>query len=435
MKTYQIIASCVILVILIAFAAVNLCCSGSAILEDAAELDPVENWSALKDHTAALDEILRERLVGRWTWSWLYGNAVRNLGKREINMFSQVMDRDRVLHQGNFWNTTDIEMKDAAQRIRRMQDHYSREPEDAVPGSGSQIAVLGERTAKVIVLLFPSKYNPEWTKGYYGIPYQDMNPIADDLLRYLRRYNVDYIDYRELLLGEGKQETDIFYRGDPYWNTETAFWASGKLLEHFRLVWDDDWDPEGFYADIRNYAVERYDLWFYGEQGLDSGSGFTDADGYTLITPDFHTDVQSSFQLLSGSVQEESGSLRQVLITERYLSEDDPHERDLHRTYLSGRYTTGQIINLEAEPEDPAVLFIWDGYSPEIPVFLTPMTSRIDLIDVLNLQEGTRIDDQLTEDYDYIIFGLSVDHMSSRMFPFCIETAAPEGKEPGEEEP
>ncbi len=435
MKTHQIIASCIILALIVAFAAVNLCCSGSAILEDAAELDPVENWSALKDYAASVDEIFRERLAGRWTWSRLYGNANRILGKKEINAFSQVLDRDGVLHPGNFWNTTDIEMKDAAQRIRRMQDHYSIILEETVPGTHHQRDVYGERTARVIVLLFPSKYNPEWTKGYYGIPYQDMNPIADDFLRYLRRYNVDYIDYRELLLAEGKQETDIFYRGDLYWNTETAFWAAGKLLEHLRLVCADDWDPEGFYGDIRNYEVERYDRWFYGEQGLDSGSGYADADGYTLITPGFHTDVRSSFQLLSGSVQEESGSVRQALITERYLSEDDPHERTLHRTYLGGRHTTGRIVNLESEPDDPAVLFIWDDYSPEIPVFLTPMTSRIDLIDVLNLQEGARIDDQLTEDYDYIIFGLSVDHMSSRMFPFCIQAAEPEGKESGKEEP
>lgn len=420
-------AALLVLAVLLGCAAANVWFARAAICDDVMDLEPepVRDIASLTAYRDAADEILRENIAGGRLWGELYGKAVRLLGKNEIDGFTCVRDRSGVLHQANFWNTTDVDMKDAAQRIRRLQDLYSEPPAAEEPPSGHNRDIYAERTSNVIVLLYPSKYDPAWTDGFYGIPYQDLNPLADELLRYLRRYNVDCIDYRELLRESGAAETGIFYRGDPYWNVETAFWATDRLVDHIRGTYGDDWDPERAYCDLENYEVERYRNFFFGEQALDAGGGYSEPDDYTLILPDFHADIHCSFRLLSGDTAAGSGSVRSALISERYVSEEDIYEREMHRTYLSDRYTKGQIINLDAGTDAPSLLFIWDSYSPEMPVFLASMASRIDLIDTLNLKSGTRVETLLGEEpYDYIIVALSVDHLSEKAFPFCIERAA-----------
>ena len=101
------------------------------------------------------------------------------------------------MYLGNFWNTSNVEAKELALRVRRLQD-----------------AVADKRT-KVVCMVYPAKYNEQWSEGYYGIPYNDLNEYVDEVLLYMRRYNVDYIDFREVFFDVEMSMEEIFYKTKP----------------------------------------------------------------------------------------------------------------------------------------------------------------------------------------------------------------------------
>ncbi len=416
MEFYQKISAILFLLLLFGFAGYNLYQEGEIVYDEIAQLE-VPAYTETKTYTAGIDTVLITNLAGDHFWNEVYGTVCKALGKNEENGFTYVRDRDGVLYYANLWNTTDVSMEELAKRVKRLQEDTKA------------------KGTKVVMLLYPTKYDENWSDGYYGIPYQDMNDLADEFLMYLRRYGVDYLDYREILQATGKSASELFFKTDHHWTVETSFDATVSLVEFMRERFGEELDPEGFYCDINNYVIEEYKGSFLGSQGREAGLVYSGVDDYTFILPNFATRVKWKHRNLTESVDEQNGYVNGTLISKGYLKVKDAYERDLNSSYLGGVYLFDRVQNMDRpEGEGLKLLFLRNSYSSCIATFLTPMVSSIDLVWTANSEENEIMPVIASGDYDYIFVALNVDNLCNDEFSFYT-TPLPGEPEEGEEAP
>lgn len=410
MKQYKKWYAMLFLLALFSFSVFNVIKEKNGIAEKVAGIERPESAKEMKNYLSRIDGALTDQLVGGHRWNELYGRVCNALGKNEENSFKYVRDKEGFLYSGNFYNTSDIGADVLAGRVRRMQDSL---PEGS----------------RLIVLMYPTKFHKAWSHGYYGIPYNDLNAYADEVLRYFRRYDIDYMDYRDIFLQEKMTMQDIFYRTDHHWNVPTAFFATGKFIEHLNEKYGAGLDADGFYRDISNYELETHQGIYMGSQGRDAGVAFSrQLDDFTYIIPKFDTNYRYKFRYRNKEKGEKEGDALHTLIDKKYLNYSDVYTREMNNTYLQGIVLTDQITNrLVREGEGPSMLFIRDSYSSPLACFLAPMCHEIDLLWSLHFKVGDVEKTLKAKKYDYVVIALAIDDFKDEAFPFFIEE---KGKEP-----
>lgn len=406
MKRYQKVFSILFLLLTGLLLAGNLFYNTETIGEHIQGIEIPKTIEEINGVTLQVDSILSENLVGNHMWNEMYGAVYRILGKNEENNFTYVKDKNNYLYSGNFWNTSMTESLNLALRMRKFSD--------AMKETGTQ----------VVFFLYPTKYREEWTEGYTGIPYNGMNDFADEFLRHLRRYNVDYIDFREEIDCAGITLEEGFYKTDHHWNTKTAFWATGVIVDYLQDRYGDDWDPEDFYMNLENYDSELYEGIYLGAQGRETGVLYAEElDDYLYLYPKFETKFTYSYQYLSGEAKEKEGDISKTLINKEAFKHEDIYDRELSNSYLYGVCLKDEITN-ELLEDGRKVLFLRDSNSSPIAVFLSPMCKKIDCNWVIHRSEEEIYQQVQNEDYDYIFVALTIDNLTSEgipMFQYEVE--------------
>lgn len=412
-KGYQKIYAIIFLLMLFGFSGFNIAYNWDSLVSDTKESIDVDkifsdlkndyDITSLEESTQTLNTIVNSDFVGGHFWNEFYGATYAVLGKNEENNFSYIKDKDGIEYYANFWNTPDISMKELAQRMRRMQEDL--EPEGT----------------KVILLFYPTRYDEEWSDGYYGMPYQDYNEYADELLRYVRRYGIDYIDYREVFNSKDFEGKEMFFKTDHHWNTQTAFFATTELVRHIRDTYGEDLDPERKYCNMNNYYIDVYKNAFMGSMGREVGEIYGGLDDYVLFTPKFSTSVRYSFITASRNQVEMKGTFNNTLIQKGPFQKSDAYEKDLNNVLINGVQLYDEIINEKAE-NDVSVMFIRNSYSSPVAVFLTPMVERIDMVWGLNLSEEEITERLKANRHDYVFIAVNVDNLDNEgNFSFYTE--------------
>ena len=165
MKRYQAVFSALFLTGLFSLSALNLYRERAVLKAKFDDIARPKAASELKSYTRQLDGVLSQTLVGGHRWNELYGTVYRAIGKNEENSFKYVRDKDSVLYAGNFYNTSNLSAPGIAGRMRRLQDS------------------LKDKGTKLVVIMYPTKYREDWSRGYYGIPYNNFNAYGDEVLR------------------------------------------------------------------------------------------------------------------------------------------------------------------------------------------------------------------------------------------------------------
>ncbi len=399
MKNYKSIYGIVFLVAWLSFSFANAIAQADDIAGEVSELKAPKTVAEMNMLPVELDNILNENILGKYGWYELYGGVHVVLHKNEENNFTYVKDKNGFLYSGNFWNTSNIEAMELALRVRYMKD------------------VVAEDETRVVCLMYPTKYNEEWSDGYYGIPYNNLNEHADDVLVYFRRYNIDYIDFREEFLDQNLTMEDIFYKTDHHWTVPRAFDSTCTILEYMEERYGDDWDPKDYYKNINHYQVETYEDFYLGSQGRETGYIYSGLDDYTYICPKFDSSVTYSFVYRDGDLGKKQGAIEDVLIDKKYLDYDNIYKREMNNSYMQGICLRDSIVN-EEKKDGPKVLFIRDSYSSPVATFLAPMCSQIDLIWSIHF-DGDDIE-EIVEDggYDYIFVAMAIDNFTQEGFAF-----------------
>lgn len=398
-KMYKKVFAFIFLSMLISFSINNIMWEYDNILYEINEVGLPENIEDLQSFTGQIDGFLTDHLVGGHYWNELYGSVHKALGKNEENNFTYVRDKNGFLYSGNFWNTSNVDARELALRVRRLQD------------------AVADKGTKVVCIMYPTKYNEEWSDGYYGIPYNNLNEYADSVLLNMRRYNVDYIDFREVFLEADMSMEDIFYKTDHHWTVPTAFYSTGVVLEHLKEKYGDDLDSTGYYMDMNNYVVEKHEKIYLGSQGRETGVEYAGLDDYTYIYPKFDTKYTYSGYYRTGEPFTKHGDTLKSLVSQKYLTYEDAYEREMNNSYLQGICLGDKIVNKKKE-DGAKMLFIRDSYSSPIAVFMAPMCSQIDLMWSLYVDEETVEERIAQEEYDYIFVALAIDNFVDEGFPF-----------------
>ena len=388
MEIYKKIFAVIFMTVLLGFSAVNMYHAKGGLKYELSQMEKPKTLKDVKQSTLKIDNILATNLLFDHGWNEAYARVYNILGKNEENSFKYVRDKDGMLYQGNFWNTSPIPVKDYAQRIKKLQ------------------AAVEYKGTKVVVLLYPTQYNEAWSDGYYGIPYNDYNKIGDELVTYLRYYGIDCIDYKHQYLQEKMTAKEIFYKTDHHWRLEVAFDAFETLVRHLNIKYNAKLDR--YYTDIDNYNVETYEDIFMGSQGRDAGLSYVGADDYTFITPKFDTDYEYTFKSRADEIVTIEGSMEETLVSKKYLERDDIYDRDMWSSYMDGVHLEDHITNKKNE-DGLKVLFLRDSYTSPLATFFSSYCSQVDMI--WTVQNKPEEIEAMVEgdEYDYIFIGLAID--------------------------
>lgn len=405
MKVYQKIFAIIFMIALMGFSVCNMIFKFSDIKEDFLKIEKPDSVSDAKKYTASIDNVFIENLLFDHSWNEAYAKVYDILGKNEENSFAYVRDKNNMLYAGNFWNLPNASTKDYINRMLELK---------------KQAEEIG---AKLVVLLYPCLYNEAWTDGYYGIPYTDYNQLGDEMTAYFRYYGIDFIDYRDVFIEQGKTAEEIFFRTDHHWTIQTAFDAFVELTNHLNEEYEENLDM--YYTDKSNYEYVTYENIYIGSQGRDAGVNYVGADDFTYILPKFKSSYSCKFTYSSDKIENRQGSMQDVLINTRVAEKEDYYDREMYAAYMDGVRMQDYIVN-NNNPEGLNVLFIRDSFSSPLATFFSSYCNTMDMY--WSVQNDAATMEQAVEngEYDYIFVGLAIDSYANYGFEIYKEAGTNE---------
>lgn len=242
---------------------------------------------------------------------------------------------------------------------------------------------LEEQGVPMVYVNTPFKIHP--TDKQLPASVQDYsNENADRFLEYLRKENVTVLDLRESIAKNDLDHYDMFYKTDHHWKAEAGLWAAGEI-ESFLSAMDAGYKDEDAVLDPSNYAYEVHENIFLGTAGKRTGSMYAGKDDFTVITPNFETDLSLSAEYADGKVRRE-GNFEDVFIVRELLHSDDIFLSNVYSTYCGIGFRQMEIYNHNAETgtqgTSKKLLIIRDSFSDVLIPFLSLNYERLDVLDL-----------------------------------------------------
>ncbi len=341
---------------------------------------------------AAIDE----NVVGKYAFIDAYGYMQLLLGKEEESNFEVVKDHAGKLYYTYF--TTEInDVSSEAEKTKKLAD-----------------AVCDEDT-RLLYVMPPAKYIHGFTEFSTGIPYNMANETADDFLRRLDEYGVDYIDLRDYLDESGIPMSEVFYNTDHHWKIQTAFWAASQFCDVLEERYGETLDPDDYYKDKDNYNFITYDDIFLGSMGRKTGRFYTEVDDFTLIYPKFATDYTYE-NSISGDLQFTGRFEEALLATPVIRQSNQPFDTDMYGIYLYGNPAFTHIENMD-HPDGLRICVIKDSFAVPFSAFTSLRCNTVDLIDP-RFYEEDYYETIKAGDYDYVILMFSPENIVEEFFPW-----------------
>ena len=211
------------------------------------------------------------------------------------------------------------------------------------------------------------------------------NETADRLIALLEGETVPVLDLRESLKEEGILWEEAFFTTDHHWTPQTGFLAFREITEALaEMGAAEAVDP--FYTDEESYLFHTYEDAFLGSAGKRTGKYYAGLDDFTLIEPNFPTDIQVSIPSLEVELR---GSYRQVSYDTN--STVNPEAPDYFNDNMYGLYGWGDTAltrwRSESAQVQERILLIGDSFSNVPFSFLPICYSSCDEMDMRYFQE------------------------------------------------
>lgn len=163
--------------------------------------------------------------------------------------------------------------------------------------------------------VFPLEKGIPWGVADYS------NENADRFLEILEDNDVEYMDMRKMMIDEGFNWENCYYKTDHHWTTEMGLWAAEKIAERMNTE-GFAFEKEMFESD--HYIKEIYpDLWI-GGQGRQIGK-MDEWDDYDLLYPSFQTELEIDIPNWDYHTE---GSYEDVLLDKGLLESIRAYKRD-----------------------------------------------------------------------------------------------------------
>lgn len=273
-----------------------------------------------------------------------------------------------------------------------------------------------KKGAKTLFIMLPSKiiYGLSDIKGEFFL--NDKNWIQDELLLSMKYLEVPTLDLRNAMVDSGLPIETLFYKTDNIWTTEAAFIAATAIAKEIEEVYEDDWDPLGYYSERDNYKSIIYKESMTGTLGRNAGVVYAGRDDFSILIPKFDTKMEW-YDLEDNKKSE--GSFEEALVT--LDLEGGLYANPGNDLYLSGVSDRDRIINKYNE-DGPKILCLRGSSFSPVASFLAPMCSQIDMVyarsDRNDLDYEKLI---LEEEYDYLIIEGDPFNISGEAFDYFKE--------------
>lgn len=363
-------------------------------------IETVQTWYEQSKEPAELviqvNTAMDENVIGKYYFIDAYGYIQLLLGKEEESNFEVVKDREGKLHYTYFTESINDVVREA---VRVMTLAKAVEDEDT----------------RLLYVMPPEKYIKGHTQFSTGIPYHMANETADDFLKRLSGYGIDYIDLREYLPQSGLDMSEVFYNTDHHWKIETAFWAAGQFSDCLEERYGEVLDPEGYYKNPKHYNFVTYEKVFLGSMGRKTGRFYTTPDDFTLVYPKFTTDYVYE-NSISGDLQF-TGRFEEALVATPVIRQSNrPFDVDLYGSYLYGNPGFTHIENRQ-HPNGISICLIKDSFAVPFAAFTSLRCKNVDMIDPRDF-EGDYVETIQKGDYDYVVIMISPQNLVEEFFEF-----------------
>lgn len=212
-----------------------------------------------------------------------------------------------------------------------------------------------------------SKVNPEDKELYpQDIGREFSNENGDMLLEALSDRGVDTLDLREIMLSEGLNWYEAYYKTDSHWKTETGLWAARVIAQMLNEQEGFEFDPHLF--EESSYMMTTYEDCFLGNSGREYTAFIPDRDSYTCILPRFETDfvvkIPGRGVVREGSYKETLYDYENLQSVLDYSDSDHLIQRDAYNSVTWRNDAVGIFKNNCAKDnENKKILILQDSFS------------------------------------------------------------------------
>jgi hypothetical protein len=302
-----------------------------------------EAASKINNHYKDMLEFKGNSVVNKTTYINMNGFIAGVLGSRVVNKMVK-LNNGHLEQLFPKWDTDDP----YAAGVKRLKDYCD------------------EQNVPLLYVQAPwkiCKYNKELPPGEEDYS----NENLDNFLKKLRAFNIDVLDLREEMHGEGLNHYDAFFKTDHHWTPETGLWASAKVQEYLMgkgIVETETIDTR--LQDINNFNKDIYKDIFIGSRARRTGIYFAGTiDDISLIYPKFDTHI--IVESPAHNVRKE-GSFQEVMFNFDYLQTGfEMNTYEVYAAYGAG-YT--HYINKAAKSRKK-IVFESDSFGIVVAPFLS----------------------------------------------------------------
>lgn len=230
-------------------------------------------------------------------------------------------------------------------------------------------------------------------------------------LKKLNEKGISYLDLRPLLRDGEKTQNELFFDTDHHWRIETAFEATGHIMDELNKNYGFSIDSK--YKDLKNYNIETMKNCYLGSMGRRTGRLYSGLDDFTLITPNFETSY-TLYEHDYGGEKIYQGSFDDAILDKKYLVEDAPIDLNRYAVYHGDNE---ELIFNNDLVDNGKVLMVKDSFGIPVYSFLSLGVHEIRALD-LRLFNDSVVDYAKENRPDIVILMYNGDTFSKQMFEF-----------------
>lgn len=332
--------------------------------------------------TAAVEEYATEKLVWRKTiveGAAYYEQAVGwNLASYE--------EYNNVIDLGHGYLTNFSNWFDVTDNVRAVVDFKSYLDAQGLP---------------MLFVQYPNKVS-SMDQQIDGVV--DMyNNNASRLLAGMQAAGLHTLDLRPLAESQFADYRALFYNTDHHWRAETGLWAAGQIAQALERDFGFAANPQQL--DPGNFQFTLYQKWFLGTLGKKATLARAVPDDFVLIHPRFATNLHLEIPSIG---LDSNGDFDIIYDKSQLGQEPDYYGQNPYGAYLHTVDDTHDFVRLHNldNPQGPRVLLIGDSFSAVVAPFLSLSASRLDYVDLRQLNDSIR-DVVIYQGYDMVVIAYS----------------------------
>lgn len=117
-----------------------------------------------------------------------------------------------------------------------------------------------------------------------------MNQQADEFKNRLIDNDIKVLDLREEYIADGLPPYEFYYKTEPHWTIDTAFWAHTKIATLIDETLGNPYANQDYF-DLENYTITTYENNTLGSCGVRVGIWFAGTSDVNIIMPNFETSL------------------------------------------------------------------------------------------------------------------------------------------------